>query len=62
MQKFTTQDDTSKSLHDLKQEYMDKIEELQKQRKDLKTRLNAYKYEGGDALTRKQIGMTIPPV
>lgn len=26
---------------------------------DLKKRLNAYKYEGGDALTRKQIGKNI---
>ncbi|CAD8072020.1 unnamed protein product [Paramecium primaurelia] len=55
IQKFTSQDETSKSLSDLKGEYQDKIEQLVTERQKLRDHLNDLKYEGGEALTRKQI-------
>lgn len=55
IQKFTTQDETNKSLNDLKQEYLEKIEYLNNEKQRLKEELNDLKYEGGESLTRKQI-------
>ena len=55
IQKFITQDETSKSLNDLKQEYIEKIEYLNNEKQRLKDELNDLKYEGGETLTRKQI-------
>ncbi|KAM3132152.1 hypothetical protein pb186bvf_015747 [Paramecium bursaria] len=55
IQKFTTQEDTTKSLDDLKREYVEKIEALNNEKLKLRERLNDLKYEGGEALTRKQI-------
>ena len=55
IQKFTTQSDTSKSLNDLKQEYSEKQDYLEKDLINLKEDLNDLKYEGGETLTRKQI-------
>lgn len=55
IQKFITQDETSKSLNDLKQEYIEKIEYLNNEKQKLKEELNDLKYEGGETLTRKQI-------
>lgn len=55
IQKFTTQDETNKSLNDLKQEYLEKIEYLFTEKQRLKEELNDLKYEGGESLTRKQI-------
>ena len=44
-----------KSLNDLKIEYQEKIENLNQEKAKLKDHLNDLKYEGGEALTRKQI-------
>ncbi len=55
IQKFTTQDETNKSLLDLKSEYMERIEYLISEKQKLKEELNNLKYEGGESLTRKQI-------
>lgn len=54
IQKYTTQDETSKSLNDLKQEYMEKIEYLNNEKNRIRTELNALKYEGGENMSRKQ--------
>ncbi|EAR88638.1 hypothetical protein TTHERM_00187170 (macronuclear) [Tetrahymena thermophila SB210] len=55
IQKFTTQDETSKSLKDLQREYQDTIDDKKKQRDDLKAGLNALKYEGNENPNRKQL-------
>ena len=55
IQKFTTQDETSKSLNDLKQEYLEKIEYLTNEKARIKAELNALKYEGGENMSRKQL-------
>eukprot|EP01017_Pseudomicrothorax_dubius_P041294 TRINITY_DN6586_c0_g1_i1.p1 TRINITY_DN6586_c0_g1~~TRINITY_DN6586_c0_g1_i1.p1 ORF type:complete len:541 (+),score=197.99 TRINITY_DN6586_c0_g1_i1:32-1654(+) len=55
IQKFTTQDETSKALADLKQEYVDKIEELTRERNETKSKLEELKYAGSENLTRKQL-------
>lgn len=44
-----------KSLNDLKIEYQEKIEAYNQEKLKLKDHLNDLKYEGGEALTRKQI-------
>jgi len=54
IQKYTTQDETSKSLNDLKQEYLEKIEYLNNEKARIKTELNTLKYEGGENMSRKQ--------
>jgi len=54
IQKYTTQDETSKSLNDLKQEYLEKIEYLNNEKARIKSELNALKYEAGENLSRKQ--------
>jgi hypothetical protein len=54
IQKYTTQDETSKSLNDLKQEYLEKIEYLNNEKSRIRTELNALKYEGGENMSRKQ--------
>jgi chromosome segregation ATPase len=54
IQKYTTQDETSKSLNDLKQEYMEKIEYLNNEKNRIRTELNTLKYEGGENMSRKQ--------
>ena len=43
IQKFTTQDETNKSLNDLKQEYLEKIEYLFTEKQRLKEELNDLK-------------------
>jgi hypothetical protein len=55
IQKFTTQDETSKSLNDLKQEYIEKIEYLTNEKSRIKAELNSLKYEGGENMSRKQL-------
>lgn len=62
IQKFTTQDETNKSLNDLKQEYLEKIEYLNNEKQRLKEELNDLKYEGGESLTRKQIDEVLKKV
>lgn len=42
-------------MDDLKREYVEKIEALNNEKLKLRERLNDLKYEGGEALTRKQI-------
>lgn len=54
IQKYTTQDETSKSLNDLKQEYMEKIEYLNNEKNRIRAELNTLKYEGGENMSRKQ--------
>ena len=53
IQKFTTQDETSKSLSDLKQEYIDKIEVLTQEKYIIKEQLDDLKYSGGENMNRK---------
>lgn len=48
IQKFTTQSDTSKSLSDLKQEYSERSDALEKELQALKQNLNQLKYVGED--------------
>jgi len=55
IQKYTTQDETKKSLNDLKKNYTEKIEKLTKQRDKLKEDLDVLKFEQADSQTRKQI-------
>jgi len=54
IQKYTTQDETSKSLNDLKQEYLEKIEYLNNEKARIRSELNTLKYEAGENLSRKQ--------
>jgi len=54
IQKYTTQDETSKSLNDLKQEYLEKIEYLNNEKSRIRAELNTLKYEAGENLSRKQ--------
>jgi len=54
IQKYTTQDETSKSLNDLKQEYLEKIEYLNNEKARIRAELNTLKYEAGENLSRKQ--------
>jgi len=54
IQKYTTQDETSKSLNDLKQEYLEKIEYLNNEKGRIRSELNTLKYEGGENMSRKQ--------
>lgn len=53
IQKFTTQDETSKSLTELQAEYQNTIDEKKKQRDEYKATLNASKYEGNENPNRK---------
>ena len=46
-------------MDDLKREYVEKIEALNNEKLKLRERLNDLKYEGGEALTRKQIDEVI---
>lgn len=55
IQKFTTQGETQKQLQQMQQDHSDKIEEMKKKKNELKKLLEKIKYEGGEALTRKQI-------
>eukprot|EP01016_Furgasonia_blochmanni_P005904 TRINITY_DN12332_c0_g1_i1.p1 TRINITY_DN12332_c0_g1~~TRINITY_DN12332_c0_g1_i1.p1 ORF type:complete len:536 (+),score=134.05 TRINITY_DN12332_c0_g1_i1:290-1897(+) len=55
IQKFTTQDETTKSLNDLKHEYIEKIEYLTNEKQMIKQLLDDLKYSGGENMTRKQL-------
>merc|ERR1719378_1301456 len=55
IQKYTAQEETNKSLNDLKQEYMEKIEYLTNERSRIRSELNTLKYEGGENMSRKQL-------
>jgi len=54
IQKYTTQDETSKSLNDLKQEYLEKIEYLNNEKSRIRQELNTLKFEAGENMSRKQ--------
>lgn len=55
IQKFTSQEETTKSLEDIKQEHSEKIEFHKRAFQLLKDELNKLKYMGSDNLTRQQI-------
>lgn len=55
IQKYITQDETTKSLNDLKKTYTEKIDKLSRERDELKEELNILKFEKADSQTRKQI-------
>lgn len=55
IQKYITQDETTKSLKDLEQQYNEKIEILSNEWNRLKSDLNFLKFEKAQAQTRKQI-------
>jgi len=55
IQKYITQDETTKSLKDLETQYNEKIEILSNERNRLKNELNFLKFEKAQAQTRKQI-------
>lgn len=55
IQKYITQDETTKSLKDLEQNYTERIEILCSDRNRLKGELNILKFEKAEAQTRKQI-------
>ena len=55
IQKYITQDETTKSLKDLETQYNEKIEIQTNQRNQLKSELNFLKFEKAQAQTRKQI-------
>ena len=55
IQKYITQDETTKSLNDLKQNYITRIEDLNNERNVLKADLNELKFERVEVQTRKQI-------
>jgi len=54
IQKFMTQDDTLNGLKSIKDEKSRKLEALNKEREDLKEKVNKYKYEGAEGITKKQ--------
>ena len=53
IQKFTSQEETTKSLEDIKQEHSEKIEFHKRAHQLLKDELNKLKYMGSDNLTRQ---------
>jgi len=55
IQKYITQDETTKSLKDLENQYNEKIEHLITERNKLKSELNFLKFEKAQSQTRKQI-------
>lgn len=54
IQKFNTQDDTLSGLKQIKEEKSRKLEDLNIQREELKDRVDKYKYEGAEGITKKQ--------
>ena len=54
IQKFMTQDDTLNGLKAIKDEKSRKLEALNKEREDLKVRVDKFKYEGAEGTTKKQ--------
>jgi len=54
IQKFNTQDDTLNGLKAIKDEKSRKLEDLNRQREELKERVDKYKYEGAEGITKKQ--------
>ena len=54
IQKYTTQDETSKSLNDLSQEYLERVEYLKNEKNRIGNELNSLKYEAGENMSRKQ--------
>jgi len=54
IQKFNTQDDTLNGLKNIKEEKSRKLEELNREREELKDRVDKYKYEGAEGISKKQ--------
>jgi len=54
IQKFMTQDDTLNGLKSIKDEKNRKLESLNGEREKLKERVNKFKYEGAEGITKKQ--------
>ena len=54
IQKFMTQDDTLNGLKSIKDEKSRKLEALNVEREELKEKVNKYKYEGAEGITKKQ--------
>lgn len=54
IQKFMTQEDTLSGLKGIKNEKSKRLDELNKEREELKVKVNKYKYEGDEGVTKKQ--------
>jgi antitoxin component YwqK of YwqJK toxin-antitoxin module len=54
IQKFMTQDDTLNGLKTIKNEKSRRLEELNMEREKLKEKVNKYKYEGAEGVSKKQ--------
>lgn len=55
IQKFSTQGDTLRNLEDLRKDNQRKLDELTRQKADLKQEVDALRFTAGEALTRKQV-------